>query len=175
MSAQHRQEPTLRDGLQDRRDCEADHRDGVATERDITQNARQSQQDTRSATDVEIRGLWACLSRIESSIKENNLSLLANNELINNIFAKGCARAESHERQNALQDTRISAIEIALAENKSRDQLIAALTNSLAGQNTRLSAIEVAIAQNRGRDITLNALFAGVISLVAVFFGKMWK
>jgi len=175
MSAQHRQEPTLRDGLQDRRDCEADHRDGVATERDITQNARQSQQDTRSATDVEIRGLWACLGRIEESVKATQTSVADTNKLVNQMFAKGCALAETHERQNAQINIRMAAVEIAMAENKSRDQLIAALTTSLTKQGERLSTMELAMAQNRGRDITINALLAGAISLAAVLFSRIWK
>jgi hypothetical protein len=157
VAAHRKEEPTLRDGLQDRRDSEAAHRDSVATERDnvalrrgILADERDALNDSRNATAAEIKGLWACLTRIETGVN-------ATNALVNTMYAKGCAKAEAHEARENQHESRIQTIEIAMASNP------------------RIMALEVAMAENRGRDRTLNALIATGISAACVFFGRMFK
>lgn len=116
----------MRVGAADRLDADNNHRDEVNTEREAAMLRRGQVQDGRerefvrlSATDVEIKGLWACLGRIETSVKETNV-------LVNAIFAKGCAKADAHEKTDEDHGKRILVLEVGAAENRGRDRTISA-------------------------------------------------
>jgi hypothetical protein len=116
----------MRAGEADRRDANADHRDLVDKEHEAAMLRRGQAQDERerefvrlSTTDVEIRGLWACLKSIEISVKETNV-------LVNAIFAKGCAKVDAHEKTDEDHGKRILVLEVGAAENRGRDRTISA-------------------------------------------------